>query len=412
MKYRFDTIKEKSLLATIYSMISIAYLGLFCIFFYYRYMQTTMFEIKWMPDFYQIIQLWLWRLTSAKIIVDIWANKVNAKKAICMSCAFAVFFVCWKTTQVYDLVLEVACFMIGLNDIDYKIILKLYLFISVPITIYTIVASQLGIVTNLIHYREGHIRVAFGFIYPTDFAAHIFFIFCAYILLRQCRISFFEIGAMIATAIFLKLYCDARCSVMSIVMLAVGIWVLKMGINRNRLLSKGYKKENLFLRIVPFAPFAFAIGMTVLGYTKFNNQLYVLLNKLLSNRISISRQAFLKYNVNLFGQYVYMNGNGGRKAGEFLSQDQYFFIDCSYVNILLRYGLLVLLVILMAHMYITKKNNDNYYIVYVVFLVCVHSIIEHHLIEYVYNFFIVFAFVKFKSKSTNTKIYTSMKETA
>ncbi len=90
----------------------------------------------------------------------------------------------------------------------------------------------------------------------------------------------------------------------------------------------------------------------------------------------------MKYGMTLFGQSIKMVGNGGTTK---ISASQYFFIDCSYLYIFLRYGVFFLLITLAVYMMCCKKfQNDPYFIV-VIILISINCMIAHHIIELTYN---------------------------
>ena len=82
----------------------------------------------------------------------------------------------------------------------------------------------------------------------------------------------------------------------------------------------------------------------------------------------------------LFGQQVDMVGNGGST----IRLKEYFFVDCSYIYIFLRYGLIFLLITLAVYMLCCKKyENDPYFLVAIV-LVSINCMIAHHIVELTY----------------------------
>lgn len=50
-----------------------------------------------------------------------------------------------------------------------------------------------GIVGNMVSFREEKVRNSFGFIYATDFAAHIFYLVLMYFYLRSGKFNLIEI---------------------------------------------------------------------------------------------------------------------------------------------------------------------------------------------------------------------------
>lgn len=82
-----------------------------------------------------------------------------------------------------DALLETRLLIAGANDIDYRKILKVYLIVEIPMIICTMIVGYTGVITNLVYHRGDQVRMSFGFIYPTDFAAGIVFMITVWIVL-------------------------------------------------------------------------------------------------------------------------------------------------------------------------------------------------------------------------------------
>ena len=87
-----------------------------------------------------------------------------------------------------------------------------------------------------------------------------------------------------------------------------------------------------------------------------------------------------------------MIGNGGTTE----QPQNYNFLDCSYVNMWLRFGGLVFIVVLLIISYLMLKNWNNILLIGIIVLICLHSIIEHHLFEFYYNIMILLPLAHFK----------------
>ena len=111
-----------------------------------------------------------------------------------------------------DALLETGLLIAGANDIDYRKILKVYLIVEIPMIICTMIVGYTGVITNLVYHRGDQVRMSFGFIYPTDFVAGIVFMITVWIVLRQARCTWIEIGMMIISVVLFEKYCDVRNS--------------------------------------------------------------------------------------------------------------------------------------------------------------------------------------------------------
>ena len=98
------------------------------------------------------------------------------------------------------------------NDPIIRKILKVYLIVEIPMIICTMIVGYTGVITNLVYHRGDQVRMSFGFIYPTDFAAGIVFMITVWIVLRQARCTWIEIGMMIISVVLFEKYCDVRNS--------------------------------------------------------------------------------------------------------------------------------------------------------------------------------------------------------
>lgn len=80
-----------------------------------------------------------------------------------------------------------------------------------------------------------------------------------------------------------------------------------------------------------------------------------------------------------------MNGGGGTLN----LKEEYFFLDCSYVNLLLTWGLVLFLTVMALFFYSCRKNNKNLYFQYAVALIAVNCVIAHHLMDVAYDPFVL-----------------------
>lgn len=367
-----------------------AYLFLFAIYMLYYGSYTTMFESHWPEKTLFSMQLLLGVVVFYKLVL---LKDVKISQGILISVVLALFIVVRCNTG-YGQLLDTALLIAGAYKIDFRKILKVYLGVSVPLIIYTIFAARLGLVTNLIYNQEGRIRESFGFIYPTDFAAHIFFFVVVWVLLRQIKCTFFELGIMVLITVFLDVYCDTRNSELGILLIVGCVTYLKI---RNFIAEKkegSYYPSKIVRWGCIISPFIFAPVMIFLcRFYNPDNSVMMFLNKVTTERLKLGKKTFDNYDTTLLGQYVQMLGNGSTTE----KPADYTFIDCSYINILMRFGLLIFIVTLIILEVIMFRNINNVYILGLLMVICLHSVMEHHLFEFYYNFFIILPVASFDS---------------
>lgn len=366
----------------------IFFLGIFAVWLVLTYSWTTMAHIPWPPFFYFCVQIAIGLAVLFRYMV---MRPSDIKKILFILLVIGSFIIARRYSGV-DALLETGFLIAGANDIDYRKILKVYLIVEIPMTICTMIAGYTGVITNLVYHRGEQVRMSFGFIYPTDFAAGIVFMVTAWVVLRQARCTWIEIGMMIISVILFEKYCDVRNSEVVMVLLILGVVYLKI---RNKFAEKKGKRYTLslllkFLCLV--APYGLAGFMILVSrFYQPDVEWMAKLNTLFSTRLSLGKETFDRYDIQIWGQDIPMRGNGG--TAEVVTD--YFFIDSSYVNILMRLGLVVFILVMLIISIIMIRNLNHPYMLLAMVIICVHSVMEHHMFEVYYDVFLMLPLAKF-----------------
>ena len=271
-----------------------------------------------------------------------------------------------------------AALLIGAHNIDCKKLIRYYFWGSVVICSLTFLCGITGHIENLIYYRgDGTMRIAFGFNYPTDFCSHIFFLVVCWLWLKEEKTTFLEIGGIAVLAAFAYLACNARTTAATLLLLAVWMLIVKWRAHKNNGKYRMTKPLQMCCFFAPLAGTGFMTAASLL-YSE-SNPFFALVDKLISTRLSLGHEGFRRYNFTPFGQPVMMNGNGGTT----IAPRDYFFLDCSYVNILLRYGVVTLIFVLCILFYLTlnEKRKGAFVRVGLLGIVALQCVIEQHLME-------------------------------
>ena len=366
----------------------IFFLGIFAVWLILTYSWTTMAHIPWPPFFYFCIQIGIGLVVLFRYMV---MRPSNIKKILFILLIIGSFIIARRYSGA-DALLETGFLIAGANDIDYRKILKVYLIVEIPMTICTMIAGYTGVITNLVYHRGEQVRMAFGFVYPTDFAAGIIFMVTAWVVLRQARCTWIEIGLMISSVVLFEKYCDVRNSEAVMVLLILGVVYLKI---RNKLAEKKGKKyaPSLLLKLLCLAA-PYGLGGFMILISRFYQsdvEWMSKLNTLFSTRLSLGKETFDRYDIQIWGQDIPMHGNGGTTE----AVTDYFFIDSSYINILMRLGLVVFILIMLIISIIMIRNLNHPYMLLAMVIICVHSVMEHHMFEVYYDVFLMLPLAKF-----------------
>ena len=157
---------------------TVFFIGLF-LYLFQNFMRTTTFVDIIPSIIFSIIKYaGLGILLVKAVFLDNYS--VNTILVSILFLFIALFSFYFSSEQVMLVIL----FMIfSCKGIEYRKILKLFLYVEIPLLLVTIVFSKLGIIENLVYNRdENTIRQSLGVVYPTDFAAHVYFIMLAYII--------------------------------------------------------------------------------------------------------------------------------------------------------------------------------------------------------------------------------------
>ena len=272
--------------------------------------------------------------------------------------------------------------IVGSYGIDFKKILKIYLLESVVLTILTTCAAIAGLIPNIINHQYGRTRYALGSIWCTDYSAKVFFmlLICLYLYSRKMRwfhwIGLLAICSAVFAATFGKL--DFICMILSI-----AVFFFHEMLKKRDGKLKDMWKTFLEKGAVFFTPCAAAL-MTILTliYTP-SNSLLLKLNNALSGRLGLGHRAFSDIGVTVFGQEVTWIGMGNHSND--IVPEGYNFVDCSYLNILFTFGIILALAAIAAHVFLAYKNRKDLGFVLVIAFISLNCIVAHHFTEFSYN---------------------------
>ena len=142
--------------------------------------------------------------------------------------------------------------IIVLYKVEYESVLKLYAGLGLFFVLLIVFLSAIDIIPNLqfVQHRSTGIvvRNSFGFIYPTDFASHCFYIYMVISYLYRNKFIFQRTFSGLALAGFVTHFCDARLNAGSI-LAATGIFLYFYYRKHIKLFLKPMNWEKMFVSI-------------------------------------------------------------------------------------------------------------------------------------------------------------------
>ncbi|WP_251938579.1 polysaccharide polymerase [Streptococcus sp. Marseille-Q0941] len=283
--------------------------------------------------------------------------------------------------------------LVLLVNVDMKVVLRNYVIVAGILVVGVFLLSLVGMVPNLQYNRAGVIRNSFGFIYPTDFASHCFYLFLAISYLLKDKLIWTRTLFGVLLSAFIIKYCDARLNALSI-LLATVIFIYFY-------YSNG-KKLKIFA-LLPYSAVVFASVVTYLSYKfSWSDPFLVSINKLITGRLGLGRNAFDTFGVHLFGtRNVQFIGSGGKTE----SVIGYNYVDSSYVQMLFTYGIVPVVLLIIIYVVASKQQykDGQYLLVAILSLIAFNCMIEAFWFVPTYNIFMFLLFTTntFSKKELN-----------
>lgn len=353
------------------------FLFTFSIYLFYVVMNTTIWEMP--PLFAYFLRV----LTVILIVIRLfWVINTYTLKELLLFCTCSLILFITAYSCGYSTFIIPFVFIVTAKNIKFKKILRIYFLIELTILLITVFASSVGILENVVHYRglDDIPRYSFGYVYPTDFASHIFYLLLAWYYLRGGKLTLKDYVLYLGIAYFIFHNCHARLDsicVLLIIFTSFFYWKIKKQATLNKLTSF----------VLTYSVFFAALIMLGVTYAYSNPTLFlVALDYILTGRISLGYRALSEDGMKIFGQHYVQKGAG--------TGDEYNFIDSSFLLIPIIYGISFFVIMLFVLIHICKKSLDkkNYFFPLIIILVAIHSMVSHHLIEFAYNPFFLGAF--------------------
>ena len=276
--------------------------------------------------------------------------------------------------------------IVFLYKADLESILKIYTWTSLSFIVFIILLSLVNVIPNLQFVQTRPVGVvvrnSFGFIYPTDFASHCFYLFTALSYLLRKKFILLRTLSGVALAAFIIYYCDARLNAGSI-LAATGIFLYF------------YYRNKTEWRLFGLLPFSAGIASSVMIYlsNKFSwsQPIYVALNNFFSMRLHLGHEALKKYGIELFGiRGISFTGYGG-KTETVLNYD---YVDSSYVQMLFTYGMIPVVILICFYIFQSWKlyRRKEYLLLTILSLVAFNCMFEAFWVRPSYNIFMFLLF--------------------
>lgn len=293
-------------------------------------------------------------------------------------------------------------FIVAASGKSFRIIAGICLAESAVMYLGTYAASTMG----RLSYRTDHTDTtgisghAFGFIDSPNNSAHLLFIGILYTIVQRKR-SWTRLLPDIAVLGFLNWftfrYIRTATDVLCLGLLFIG--TIFYDVFAEFRFTKGHWFERVIRGIhyvLGIGTFIFVIVFTIATSVLYEGQQFWFEKRIpidwstFDNRMNLGKTAFMVYPVKPFGNYVMERGAGGFVD----TSAAYFFIDSSYLRLIVIYGavlsVLIMATLIMAQIHHTRQRN--YFYVFLMVILAIESISVHHLLDLSMNILPMMAF--------------------
>ena len=251
------------------------------------------------------------------------------------------------------------------------------LVVSTCLLFFIIVSAKVGIITNYIEVSESRVRSYLGFRYALFPSMLLMDIVAIVFYLKQNKIQYWKWLLLSLSVYWVYDQTDSRLTFFSSCILLACSLLIKWF---PELLSKlGYFFKAFKLTFIVNAIISFWVSFTYLnsGYS-FINDLLFKVNHMLGGRLYLANKSLNLYGFGLLGRPVEWYGKGLTVEGVRNYQTYYLYVDNLYVQVLQRFGLLILGLMLSVLTLTLSKiiKKRQWVLALILILMSFHSMID------------------------------------
>ena len=333
--------------------------------FYARYMPGTVYKLAIAFSIFLLF------------VKEMFKRKYDYRALIGLFATILIYFIVGKMTVLGSEVPVSILFIYALRDVPFKKVAQTSLVVSTCLLFFIIVSAKVGIITNYIEVSGSRVRSYLGFRYALFPSMLLMDIVAIVFYLKQNKIQYWKWLLLSLSVYWVYDQTDSRLTFFSSCILLACSLLIKWF---PELLSKlGYVFKAFKLTFIVNAIISFWVSFTYLnsGYS-FINDLLFKVNHMLGGRIYLANKSLNLYGFGLLGQPVEWYGNGLTVEGVRNYQTYYLYVDNLYVQVLQRFGLLILGLMLSVLTLTLSKviKKRQWVLALILILMSFHSMID------------------------------------
>ena len=239
-----------------------------------------------------------------------------------------------------NFILYTIILILSVGDMEVDDIVKVTFYLQVILLCITVLPAAIGIIHNEAQYSENGVRLRhlLGFRYCTDSANFYLSIILEYIYLYRKK----GIG-IIKTIIFISIgyYIYAQTDTKEAFLLVILAFIME------RLLRPFDFRRSYTLRaIIKYQYWGYALVSIISSILYVKNGALEKINVALNSRLDLAHRGLMKWGVKIFGVSVKWISKGST----------YNYIDSSFINVLICYGILLFLFLLIGRLFASCRR--------------------------------------------------------
>ena len=344
--------------------------------FYARYMPGTVYKLAIAFSIFLLF------------IKEMFKRKYDYRALIGLFATILIYFIVGKMTALGSEVPVSILFIYALRDVPFKKVAQTSLVVSTCLLFFIIVSAKVGIITNYIEVSGSRVRSYLGFRYALFPSMLLMDIVAIVFYLKQNKIQYWKWLLLSLSVYWVYDQTDSRLTFFSSCILLACSLLIKWF---PELLSKlGYVFKAFKLTFIVNAIISFWVSFTYLnsGYS-FINDLLFKVNHMLGGRLYLANKSLNLYGFGLLGRPVEWYGNGLTVEGIRNYQTYYLYVDNLYVQVLQRFGLLILGLMLSVLTLTLSKviKKRQWVLAFILIMMSFHSMIDDLNFYLHYNIF-------------------------
>ena len=333
--------------------------------FYARYLPGTVYKLA--------IAFSLFLL----VIKESFKRKYDYRTLIGLFATILIYFIVGKMTSLSSELPVSILFIYTLRDIPFKKVAKTSLVVSMCLLFFVIISARLGIITNYIEISGPRVRAYLGFRYALFPSVLLMNIVAIVFYLKQNKIQYWQWLLLALSVYWVYDQTDSRLTFYSSCVLLACSLLTKWF---PELFSKlGHVFKVFKLTFIVNAVISFWVSVIYLNSSHpFINDLLFKVNRMLGGRIYLANKSLNLYGFGLLGRPVEWYGNGLTVEGIRNYQTYYLYVDNLYVQVLQRFGLLILGLMLSVLTLTLSKiiKKRQWVLALILILMSFHSMID------------------------------------